>query len=254
MGHISASIAHEIRNPLASIRGAVQEIGRAVLIPEDKKVLLEIVLSESDRLDQIISDFLRFARMRPAKLVPTDIGRVLSDAKLLLSARAEAKDTQILLSGDEGEPFPADPEQLRQLFLNLGLNALQAMAGSPRKELALRVCVMSRGRLLGFNLEQALDRPGVLVEVADTGPGMPPDVQRRIFEPFFTTKAAGTGLGLAIAERIVQGHEGLIAFESQDGAGTTFRVWIPTNLSAPLVGASGLRPPLLDTGDAKPRI
>jgi two-component system sensor histidine kinase PilS (NtrC family) len=254
MGHISATIAHEIRNPLASIRGAVQEIGRAMPIPEDKKVLLDIVLSESDRLDQIISDFLRFARMRPPQLASTDIGRVLSDVKILLSARPEAKDAQILLSGDEGEPFPADPEQLRQLFLNLGMNALQAMSASPRRELALRVCVMPRGRLLGFKLEQVLDRPGVLVEVTDTGPGMRPDVQGRIFEPFFTTKATGTGLGLAIAERIVQGHEGLIAFESQDGAGTTFRVWLPTNLATPVAGTSGLRSPIADIGVGRPGV
>jgi signal transduction histidine kinase len=248
MGHISATIAHEIRNPLASIRGAVQEIGRVVAIPEDKKVLLEIVLSESDRLDQIISDFLRFARMRPPKLVPTDIGRVLADVKILLAARPEAKDARIMLSGDEGEPFPADPEQLRQLLLNLGLNALQAMVGSPRRELALRVCVMPRSRVLGFKADQALERPGVLVEVADTGPGMGADVQRRVFEPFFTTKPAGTGLGLAIAERVVQGHEGLISFESKEGAGTTFRVWLPTNLTAPLASISGLHSFLTDMG------
>src|SRR5205085_2091427 len=79
MGQISATIAHEIRNPLASIRGAVQEISRAVQIPENKKILLDIVLSESDRLDQIISDFLRFARMRGPKLVPTDLNKLLSE-------------------------------------------------------------------------------------------------------------------------------------------------------------------------------
>src|SRR6185295_16416578 len=94
-------------------------------IPENKKVLLEIVLSESDRLDQIITDFLRFARMRSPKLVPTDLGRVLSDVKMLLSSRSEGQNTRISVVGDEGDPFPADPEQLRQLFLNLGLNALQ---------------------------------------------------------------------------------------------------------------------------------
>ncbi|MGD0092992.1 MAG: ATP-binding protein [Planctomycetota bacterium] len=252
MGHISATIAHEIRNPLASIRGAVQEIGRVLDIPEDKKVLLEIVLSESDRLDQIISDFLRFARMRPPKLVQTDIGRVLADVKLLLAARPEAKDTQILLGGDEGEPFLADPEQLRQILLNLGLNAFQAMAGSPRKELALRVSVMPRSRVLGLDPAQALDRPGVLVEMADSGPGMNAEVQKRIFEPFFTTKPAGTGLGLAIAERVVQGHEGLIFFESKEGVGTTFRIWLPTNLTASLAGISGLRPHVTDLGVGKP--
>ena len=247
MGHISATIAHEIRNPLASIRGAVQEIGRAVAIPEDKKVLLEIVLSESDRLDQIITDFLRFARMRPPKLAPTDMGRVLADVKLLLAARPEAKDVPISLSGDEGEPLAADSEQLRQLFLNLGLNALQAMSASPRKELALRVSVMPRSRVLGLPVDKSADRPGVQVEVADTGPGMPAEVRGHIFEPFFTTKATGTGLGLAIAERVVQAHEGLITFESKEGVGTTFRVWLPGNLASPPAGISGFRTLVADS-------
>ena len=243
MGQISATIAHEIRNPLASIRGAVQEIGRAVQIPENKQVLLDIVLSESDRLDQIITDFLRFARMRGPKLADADMGRVLADVKLLLSARVEARDVSITLSGDEGEPFPADPEQLRQVFLNLGVNALQALATQPRKELRLSVRVSSLYNVAEFSgdrIEDRVDRPGVLVEVADTGAGMTPSVCAQVFEPFFTTKSAGTGLGLAIVERIVQSHEGVITVDSEQGKGTTFRVWLPTDLK---VGASvsGLR-------------
>ncbi|HYF50786.1 MAG TPA: histidine kinase dimerization/phospho-acceptor domain-containing protein, partial [Planctomycetota bacterium] len=151
MGHISATIAHEIRNPLASIRGAVQEIGRSLQIPENKKILLDIVLSESDRLDQIITEFLRFARMRPPKLMQTDVGRVLSDIKLLLATRPEAKGVTITLSGDEGDPFLADAEQLRQLFLNLGVNALQAMDGCTRKELNLRVSSVNLHQAPGFD-------------------------------------------------------------------------------------------------------
>jgi two-component system nitrogen regulation sensor histidine kinase GlnL len=151
------------------------------------------------------------------------------------------------LSGDEGEPLAADSEQLRQLFLNLGLNALQAMSASPRKELALRVSVMPRSRVLGLPVDKSADRPGVQVEVADTGPGMPAEVRGHIFEPFFTTKATGTGLGLAIAERVVQAHEGLITFESKEGVGTTFRVWLPGNLASPPAGISGFRTLVADS-------
>lgn len=238
MGQISATIAHEIRNPLASIRGAVQEIGRAIQIPESKKVLLDIVLSESDRLDQIITDFLKFARMRPPRLAQADVGRVLADVKLLLGARPEARDVSIVLDGDEGEPFPADSEQLRQLFLNLGVNALQAMQGQPKKQLTIRVKVVSLYGTAEFAMDQLTerpDRPGVLVELQDTGHGMPEKVRQQIFEPFYTTKSAGTGLGLAIVERIVQSHEGLVSVDSEVGQGTTFRVWLPTDLK---VGAS----------------
>jgi two-component system, NtrC family, sensor histidine kinase PilS len=243
MGHISATIAHEIRNPLASIRGAVQEIGRAVTIPENKKILLDIVLSESDRLDQIITDFLRFARMRPPRFLLTDIGRLLADVKLLLNSRPEGKAVTISLEGSGG-PFAADPEQLRQIFLNLGLNALQAMADSARKELYLRIKVVSLHHAPGFQPEQLferVDRPGVLIELEDTGPGIPEKIVRQIFEPFFTTKATGTGLGLAIVERIIQSHEGLITVNSVEGKGTRFCIWLPSDLK---VGAttSGARP------------
>jgi two-component system sensor histidine kinase PilS (NtrC family) len=284
MGAVSATIAHEIRNPLASIRGAVQEISRSVAIPEDKKVLLDIVLSESDRLDQIITDFLRFARMRPPALAPVELPRVLDDVVVLLRSRPEAKGVDIRLDragdGRQGASAPllADAEQLRQLFLNLGVNALQALAdegagraapsrtstrkpaigagGAPpapeakarprRKELTLRMRPMSRREALGFVEEQALDRPGIEVDVADTGPGMPPDVRNRVFEPFYTTKSTGTGLGLAIVERIVQSHEGLLSLDSREGEGSTFRVWLPANLSHAGASGSGWRPAVTD--------
>lgn len=244
MGHISATIAHEIRNPLASIRGAVQEIGRAVQIPENKRVLLDIVLSESDRLDQIITDFLRFARMRSPKLVLTDIGRVMQDVKVLLAARPEAAETKITVSGNECKPFPADPEQLRQLFLNLGLNALQAMSGRPNAELKFIVHAVPLHDTRCFaasTIGERINRPGVLIELQDNGPGIPDAVTHQIFEPFFTTKPTGTGLGLAIVERIVQSHEGLITVDTKQDVGTTFHVWLPSDLA---VGAtiSGPRP------------
>jgi two-component system sensor histidine kinase PilS (NtrC family) len=244
MGHISATIAHEIRNPLASIRGAVQEIGRSLDIPENKKVLIDIVLSESDRLDQIITDFLRFARMRSPRLIPTDLARVMTDVKLVLAANPDARDVNITVTGQAPAAFPADAEQLRQLFLNLGMNSLQALIG--RKNGALTF-TMTPGRLRSSNaftieeLGDRVDRPGVLIGLHDNGPGIPDEVSKQIFEPFFTTKPAGTGLGLAIVERIVQAHEGMVAVESTAGQGTTFRVWLPSDLA---IGAtvSGPRP------------
>lgn len=244
MSHISATIAHEIRNPMASIRGAVQEIKRSVEIPENKRILLDIVLSESDRLDQIITDFLRYARMRGPRLVVTDLGKVLSDVKLLLASRAEARDIKISLSGDEGDPCMADPEQLRQVLLNLGVNALHAIQNTPRKEIAFRISVRSLYESEILPPEAArerADRPGALIEIEDSGVGFTADTAEHIFEPFFTTKQTGTGLGLAIVERIVQAHEGLVTAESQLGKGTIFRVWLPTNL-VPNSGISGLRP------------
>jgi len=244
MSHISATIAHEIRNPMASIRGAVQEIKRSVEIPENKRILLDIVLSESDRLDQIITDFLRYARMRGPRLVVTDLGKVLADVKLLLASRAEARDIKISLSGDEGDPCMADPEQLRQVLLNLGVNALQAIQNSPRKEIAFRISVKSlyeSGILPSEALKERSDRPGALIEIEDSGDGFTTETAGHIFEPFFTTKQTGTGLGLAIVERIVQAHEGLVTAESQIGKGAIFRVWLPTNL-VPASSISGLRP------------
>lgn len=233
MGQISATIAHEIRNPLASIRGAVQEIARSVEIPESKKILIDIVLSESDRLDQIITDFLRYARTRPPKLAPVDIGQILADLRMMLIARPESKDIEVRFEEpEEVKLFQADAEQLRQIFLNLGVNALQALDGCPEKKVTMRVKPLYLHQAQHMDpksVSSRVDRPGVCVEFSDTGHGMPADVKEQIFEPFFTTKPSGTGLGLAIVERIVQAHEGMISVESHQGKGTTFSVWLPTD-------------------------
>ncbi|MBI3832509.1 MAG: PAS domain-containing protein [Planctomycetes bacterium] len=236
MGQISATIAHEIRNPLASIRGAVQEIARSVEIPESKKILIDIVLSESDRLDQIITDFLRYARTRPPKLAPVDIAQILADLRMMLIARPEAKDIEIRIEEpEEVKSFLADAEQLRQIFLNLGVNALQALDGCADKKVAIRLKPQYLHQVQHMDpkaVSGRVDRPGVCIEISDTGHGMPEDVRGQIFEPFFTTKPSGTGLGLAIVARIVQAHEGMIHVESRQGRGTTFSVWLPTDRAA----------------------
>lgn len=250
MGQISASIAHEIRNPLASIRGAVQEIARSVEIPESKKILVDIVMSESDRLDKIISDFLRYARMRQPKLAEVDLANLLSELRMMLVTRDEAKGVEVRLEEvGEVEPFPADSEQLRQIFLNLGVNALQAVDGRPEKKVLFKLQSASRHQAQSIGRDDVaprVDRPGVLVEIQDTGGGMAPEVMNEIFEPFFTTKAEGTGLGLAIVARMVQGHEGFIDVKSHPGQGTTFRIWLPTDLKSDRT--SGLRQAVEEAG------
>ncbi len=231
MGQISASIAHEIRNPLASIRGAVQEIARATEMSEDKKILIEIVLSESDRLDQIISDFLKYARMRPPLHSAVNLETVLSDFRIFLVARKEASGVDVRIEIDEPMPkFPVDAEQLRQVLLNLSVNAIQAMESCDQKILTLRARPCERYSVPGIEpqvLNQRMNRPGAAIEIIDTGPGLDAEAKQHLFEPFFTTKTGGTGLGLAIVARIIQGHEGLISVVDADQGGTRFIIWLP---------------------------
>jgi signal transduction histidine kinase len=143
---------------------------------------------------------------------------------------------QISLEAEEDqEPIQADPEQLRQVFLNLGLNALQAVEGRPERKVVLRLKGARLRDAQGIDeklKEDRLNRPGVRIEVADTGRGITVEVRKQLFEPFFTTKPNGTGLGLATVERLVHGHEGLIGVESRPEAGTSFFVWLPADLES----------------------
>lgn len=210
---LALGLVHEVRNPLASIRGCVQEIGRGVLDPQQTGKLTGIVLRESDRLDRIVDEFLEYSRTRPTQQVPVDLSRSLDEVIESLAQRRDAQSVQ--LSIDLGElqscSVLGHPEMLYRVFLNLGINALEAMGGS--------------GDLRFRLLEGRPD--GVIVVVEDTGPGMSEEVRRRIFNPFFSTKPREGGLGLALVERIVQGHGGTIDVDSAEGEGTRFQVWVP---------------------------
>ncbi len=213
---MSAGIAHEIRNPLASIRGAAQELEASALPSEDDRRLMGVVLRESDRLDKIVSEFLEYASDRPVDLALVDVSELLREVATLLRAREEGKGAGVQVDAPAHMVIKCSPDQLKQVFLNLGLNAFEACG--PGGQVQIRCAPASN----------PLDpRLGVKIEFEDNGPGIPKEDMKRLFSPFFTTKPRGTGMGLAIARKIVTAHAGTIVLDSVEGKGTTARVWLP---------------------------
>ncbi|MBN1808041.1 MAG: PAS domain S-box protein [Planctomycetes bacterium] len=206
------SIAHEVRNPLASLNVAIQELVRGLEIPQERRDLINVISYEVGRIDRIVEEFMRLARIRPPEERLAAIRGVLEEAVRILKRTEEAVETGALLEVDA--PFDLtvrlDPDHLRQILLNLGLNALQAGAGK----------VVLSARSTGT------DGAGI-VEVADDGPGMDRDVLKRIFEPFFTTRTGGTGLGCAVVRKMVEDQGGRVEVDSLSGRGTTFRLFFP---------------------------
>lgn len=216
---MSAGMAHEIRNPLASIRGAAQELQTSSLPREDDRQLLGVVIRESDRLDEIISEFLDYASDRPIERGLCDLSDVLRETVQLLEARGE-HNVEIRREIPRTMVCRGAPDKLKQVFLNLGINALDACSQNVKIGHVTIRCAAARG-------PQTDPRQGVMVEVTDDGCGVARENLGRVFDPFFSTKPKGVGMGLAIARKIVQAHEGDITMESQEGKGTTVRVWLP---------------------------
>ncbi len=216
---MSASMAHEIRNPLASIRGAAQELQTSSISKQDDLQLLQVVIRESDRLDEIISEFLDYASDRPIEVGLCDVVDVLHDTVLLLEARGN-RNVEFRKEIPGSMVCRGAPDKLKQVFLNLGLNALDACSQNVKIGHVTFRCVSAPG-------PEPDRRAGVLVEVIDDGCGISRANMARLFEPFFTTKPKGVGMGLAIARKIVQAHNGEISMDSQEGKGSTVRVWLP---------------------------
>jgi two-component system sensor histidine kinase PilS (NtrC family) len=216
VGKLAAGLAHELRNPLASIAGSVELLGAGSADPSERR-LRAIVVRETERLNRLVSDFLAFARPAPLKKESLDLARLC--AHVLDAVGSDPRNAAV---GFERRLEPAvaraDGKQLEQVLWNLVLNAVQA---SPEGG----VVTVETGRLPGE------DR--VYVLVADRGPGIAPADQARLFEPFFTTKAGGTGLGLSICHRIVESHDGEIRLDSRPGEGARFTVILP---APPLLG------------------
>lgn len=216
---MSAGMAHEIRNPLASIRGAAQELRSSELPRPEDQQLLNVVVRESDRLDEIISEFLDYASDRPLEMVLFNLADVLRETVLLLEARG-SRNVEIRADVPRSVLLRGAPDKLKQVFLNLGLNALDACRENLRISHVHLRCAAARGPAPEF-------REGFAVEVSDDGCGIPRENLPRVFDPFFTTKPRGVGMGLAIARKIVQAHGGEITIESELHKGTTVRVWLP---------------------------
>jgi signal transduction histidine kinase len=216
LGELSAVLAHEIRNPLGSIRGTA-EILKDDLCPGEKKYeFLQILIKETDRLNRVVEDFLQFARPLQVERGTCDLMAVLGDVVALVSPEATLRGVRLHLVPANLPQVHGDPEKLRQSFLNLILNGVQATAR--RGSLTISAAPVAEG-------EDSL--LFVCISFADTGEGMAPDDLEKIFEPFYTTKEGGTGLGLAITHRIVESHGGRIEVESERGKGTLFRILLP---------------------------
>jgi signal transduction histidine kinase len=210
LGELSAGMAHEIRNPLGSIRAAA-EILQDGIDPADKRhEFARILVREVDRLNRVVEDFLRFARPAPVERGRLDLNEALSAVLQLTRQPALKNSVRTELRPGRVPPLAGDREQLKQAFLNLVLNALQAMP---------------QGGVLTVSSEA--EGGEARIRFADTGQGIAPENLEKIFNPFFTTRDEGTGLGLAITHRIVQGHGGRIEVESRVGEGTTFTVILP---------------------------
>jgi len=211
VGKMAAVVAHEVRNPLAGIRGALQIIGRRLGPGSQETGIIGEVITRIDTLNDIVGDLLTFARPRPPVLAETSLARLVEKHVELL--RVDPRFVGIGLHVDvPNDPIRVDADQLGQALVNLLINSAQAMEGR------------------GYIRISAQRRNGWQeVRIVDHGPGIPPDVRAHLFEPFFTTKNRGSGLGLVTARRILEGHGGSIDFECPAGGGTVFTLRLPAS-------------------------
>jgi two-component system sensor histidine kinase PilS (NtrC family) len=218
VGALAAGIAHELRNGLKPISGSVEVLQRDLKLDGESADLMSLIARESARLNKFVTDLLSYSRERDLALEPLTLDDHLRDLVNTLRhdpRRAAAVQVEIR-PGPSDARVSADAEQMRQVWLNLAANALEAVG--------------ERGTLTITWVARGSDQ--VAVEFRDDGPGIPPEDLRRVGEPFFTTKRGGTGLGLAIAQRIVERHGGVLTLESVAGHGTTARVMLPGLVAA----------------------
>jgi len=207
---MAARLAHEVKNPLAAIKGLSTHLARQATDPKTAE-RLGIVAAEADRLQAIVDGFLSFSRgLDDLRIAPTRVKEVVRELAVLLETRAHEAGVAIDVSGEDDLTVDADARKLRQALLNIVLNAIQAS---------------SSGTRVGIATRRSCD--GVLITVRDSGSGMTADVLERIRKPYFTTKEGGSGLGVAVARGVIEQHGGRLEFKSAPGTGTTVSLHLP---------------------------
>ena len=219
IGEVSAGMAHEIRNPLAALSGSMQVLREELRPSDDNRPLLELALRETERLSEIVSDFLQYARPRQLNRKECDVNELVSDTVRMLEQTTEYGGRIQFIRHLASEDVMAllDPDQMQQVCWNLGLNACQAMPTGG-------TLTISTSGVSGVG---GLDGESVDIVFEDTGQGIAEEHRDKIFDPFFTTKEEGTGLGLSVVHRIMEDHRGRVQVESAPGTGTRVRLTLP---------------------------
>ena len=220
VGQMAAVVAHEVRNPLAGIKGAIQVLMSRRTADDGELPVMRDIVARIDSLSELINDLMVFARPRPLRLAVVELHAIVVDAITIVRRDPAAHGIDISVHGEDVS-VTADGELVRATILNLLLNAAQAMAGKGRISITTR-------RHAG----------SAVVDIRDTGPGIPVEIRDQIFEPFFTTKARGGGLGLPIARRTAELHGGSLTLECPAAGGTNVTISLPIQPSATTVEAS----------------
>jgi len=225
VAELSASLAHEIRNPMASIRSAAEQLASRAKGGDEEQLLTGLIVRESDRLNRLLGEFNNFARVDVVERKQIDLEHMIREVVHLVGQRPEAEDRTRFEVEVQGqlEDLWGDPDLLHRILLNLVLNAVQA--ADEAVPVRVRVVADTLGPVFVPGSVE-LGHP-VRIRVIDDGPGIEAEDMSRIFDPFFTKRKGGTGMGLAIAYRAVQAHGGVLLASSEPGKGATFSIIIP---------------------------
>ena len=223
IAELSASLAHEIKNPLASIRSAVEQLSRSPFSGADERTLAHLVMRESDRLSRLLSEFLDFARVRVARIEPLDLAHLVNGTVHLALSHPDRPPGVTIVADVDADLYrlEGDEDLLHRAIFNLLLNAIQA--SPPNGVVRVEVTAPTQEQL---GSASSFRQGAIALSVTDSGPGIPAEIRDRLFDPFFTTKDGGSGLGLAVVHRAIDAHRGLVFLDSSS-AGTRFTIVLP---------------------------
>lgn len=228
VGRLASGMAHEIRNPLASMSGSIQILGQSLKLDADNKRLMDIVLKETNRLDQLLSDFVLFTHPDDRKKKPIDLNTVVMDTVELFLSNPDHGSISVVTDLNGSLMLEADPNQIKQVLWNLFVNAHQAMGTGGRLSIETKLSTAAELTDVAQSLPAYPHVPcWIRLTVADTGCGIEEADADKVFDPFFTTKPRGSGLGLAIVYSIVESYKGVVSLKSQKDRGTTFTILLP---------------------------